>query len=249
MLEGRNIVVLDLETARSANDCMRCGQPSESHAFEGNTLLCTTEAHQINTPLTPFDIYTRIGWDNKLLLGLSVGCYYDYLGGMYHWFDRATLEATVTSFVTRKPLLVSFNGIVFDFALMRALLRFDVPAEDAARMQALCDQFKAQCAESYDILAEIWRVSDAPRFSTGVHSLDAISVANGLGHKLSSGEQAPRLWQQGRYAEVLNYCQDDVKKTRLLFEQIFNTGTIKRGDGVPLHILGLPRIPSPRRKA
>jgi hypothetical protein len=221
-LAGANIVVLDLETARSADDCRLCGAASERH-----------------TPGVSGHAYEPLGWDRKVDLGLSIGCYYDYADDSLHWFDRVTLEATVRCLVTRQPLLVSFNGIGFDFPLMRGLLLRDVEQYGPRErdLPGLCEQFQVLCAYSYDILAAIWQADPARKFERGLNSLGAISAANGYGTKALDGALAPRLWAQGRYAEVLNYCAGDVDKTRRLFEQIVATGQILRGDGRPL---GLP---------
>ena len=151
---------------------------------------------------------------------------------------RFFLRATVRYFVDRHPLLVSYNGIGFDFALMRALLRH----EDG--LHTLCVTFKALCATSYDILAEIWKADSARKFEKGLNSLDAVSQANGYGTKEMDGATAPRLWRQGRHAEVLNYCQAEVTKTKALFEQCISMSTLVRGDGLPL-IVASPTLPPP----
>jgi hypothetical protein len=106
--------------------------------------------------------------------------------------------------------------------------------EWALELSRLCDSFKDLCATSYDILAEIWTIDPSRRFEHGLNSLDAISRVNRLGGKLSHGAEAPRRWANTEYAHVLNYCQDDVLKTKALFEQIMETGTILRGDGRPI---------------
>ena len=100
----------------------------------------------------------------------------------------------------------------------------------------LCDTFKTLCAQSYDILAEIWKVDPARKFEPNLNSLGAISQANGLGTKLSHGAQAPRDWQAGRYAQVIEYCLDDVWKTKALFERISRGEPILRGDGQPIKL-------------
>jgi hypothetical protein len=234
MLPGKNCLVLDLETAHSADDCQYCGQEASDHLSLSGGGHC---GHLLTT--VPGSTFARIGWDNTRALGLSVGCYFDYQDMAVHWFDGPTLEATVASFVERQPLLVSFNGIQLDFRLMRALLR---EGEDPLRM-ALCDTFKVLCAASYDILAEIWKADPARKFERGLNSLGAISEANGYGAKAMDGVQAPRLWRAGRYAEVLNYCAGDVDKTRRLFEQILTTGTLLRGDGEPITLPLPPQMP------
>lgn len=239
LMKGHNIVVLDLETRRSADDCNICGLTQSEHSAgpPGESLYCPRDG----------DRFSAIGWNNKALLGLSIGCYFDYKDMLYHWFDAATLYDTVVQFVTRKPLLVSFNGIQFDFSLMRALLRQDaweatgyIPVSLNVRQQ-LCDEFKALCATSYDILAEIWRLDPAGRFVKELNSLDAIRKANGMPAKTMDGATAPRLWAEGRYAEVLNYCQGDVQAKKQLFEWACSGRSFLRGNGLPI-TLPLPQI-------
>jgi hypothetical protein len=211
-------VVLDLETLRSADDCRWCARAQEDHL--------DTQSH----------VYTPLGWEDHVALGLAIGCYYHYQDACLHWFDRATLAGTVRFFLDTAPLLVSFNGIGFDFALMATLLR----EEDS--LLTLADTFTAFCAGSYDLLAEIWKADPTRTFERGLNSLDALSRANGYGAKEMTGSDAPRLWAQGRYAEVLNYCQGDVLKTKALFEQVLATGSLVRGDGRVLGLV-LPQHP------
>ena len=143
----------------------------------------------------------------------------------------------------RQPLLVSFNGISFDFALMRALLREEAKqlqadagyvTEEALALTHLCDQFKCLCAQSYDILVEIWKAYPQDKKVRGLNSLDAIAQANGLEAKKMDGATAPHLWAQGRHAEVIMYNLADVIKTRHLFSMICDERPILRGDGKPI---------------
>lgn len=250
-LTGQPICIIDLETARSADDCRHCGKDGMEHYADG-----ACEDWTGDRPPDTVHQFAPLGWNNTLALGLSIGCWFDYRDSRPHWFDEHTLEATMRHFVDTQPLLVSFNGIGFDFVLMWGLLRQhademleenipdmsdEPPGSALARTKRqstalveLCDAFKALCATSYDILAEIWRVDPDRKFGRSLNSLNALSQANGYGTKEMDGATAPRLWAQGRYAEVLNYCQGDVIKTRQLFEQIVDTGVILRGDRQPI---------------
>lgn len=240
MFAGENVVVLDLETQCSADDCRYCGLPLA--AFDSGVVCKNDNGHG------------TIGWNNLPALGLSIGCYWNYRDSRIHWFDVHTLEATMRHLVATQPLLVSFNGLAFDFPLMRGLLRRLADALlqcqevgenqlDADELIALCDTFKVQCMRSYDLLNEIWRLDPVRKFERGLNSLDAIAQANGFGAKLSSGAQAPRDWRAGQVATVLNYCQDDVYKTKALFEMICKEQSITRGDGSTL-ALPRPTLPS-----
>ena len=214
---GRNIIVLDLETAHSADEL-------------------------------------ETGWKDKASLGLSIGCFWSYRNNVMHWFDRQNLMDTIRILVADQPLMVSFNGISFDFPLICGLIHNY--ADDMSRcptagislfvrsQEALHDlgtAFDKLASQSYDILAEIWNIDPENKFEPGLNSLNVICQQSGLGPKLSSGAQAPKDWQAGRIATVLNYCQDDVLKTQELFEMICHGKPIIRGNGQPLH-LPLPPI-------
>lgn len=209
-LLGRDVIVLDLETLHSADDCRHCGMP-----FEG----CQANGHS----------FEKIGWDDKASLGLSIGCYFSYLDGIVHWFDPPSLADHMAWMVKAKPLIVSFNGLQFDVPLMLSVI-----AQQAQEFQIA--GWWAFGIKHYDILAQIWRQDPKRKFERGLNSLDAIAQANGLGAKTGHGAQAPRDWQAGKYADVMNYCQWDVMLTKKLFELILSQGFLLRGDGRPVYL-------------
>ena len=224
MLEGKPIICFDCETLLSASDCAICEQIEEAHT-------------DTNHP------YTAIGWHDKQRLSLSIGCAFDYATMQYSFFDLHTLESTVQGWVARQPLMVSFNGLLFDGPLLRAILR-----NRSEVLHPLCDAFKDLMRRGYDVLNAVWQADPARKFEKGLNSLDALSQANGYGAKEMDGATAPRLWAQGRYAEVIAYNVGDVLKTRKLFEQLVATGTLLRGDGQPL-TLARPILPGAGRPA
>jgi len=238
MVKGANCIIIDCETELAAEDCLLCHQPRVGH--EGPEAWC-----HATVTASAEDRYLAIGWDRKHVLGLSLGCYHDYQDMALHWFDRATLLATVQYFLTRQPLLVSFNGLGFDYPLMRAVLRED-NTEQSLAVEELCVEFKAFVAASYDILATIWDADPQGRKVRGLNGLDAVSQANGFGAKLMDAQQAAHAWAQGRYAEVIAYNVDDVLKTKALFELILDKGGLFRGDERWLALPG-PMMAQPMR--
>lgn len=208
--------------------------------FEGLP-ICIVD---IEVAHSPADVPT--GWNDKAALGLSIGAYYDYRDGLVHWFDRSVLAETVRSWVLDEVLLVSFNGIHFDFGVLAAVL-FD--AGDGA----LADDLTTLAANSYDILAEVWHITGRD-YAKG-NSLDALCQVNNLGRKTGHGAHALRLWQEGRIAEVLNYCQNDVMLTKKLFELVAaQRGVLKRSAG-PVRIRyienvqGVPMMVVPEKQS
>lgn len=237
----RNVIVYDCETKHSAQDCLHCWQEENAHIpLPDGTLTCKGSINWST-------IFTPIGWMNKPALGLSIGCYFDYDDEKIHWFDEHTLETTMLHWVKRQVVLVGFNSLAFDGPLLRAILRRraeTLPESEKFVLSALCDDFKALCTKGYDVLSEIWATDPQNKFAPGLNSLDAVSQANGLGAKLSHGAQAPRDWRNGKWATVLNYCQDDVYKTKALFELALHGEPIKRAGGRDVY-LRVPEVEMP----
>jgi hypothetical protein len=229
-----NWICLDLETQYSAEDCIHCGGDILTHmpiTGQCGPAMVTT--------------FSKIGWDRKTELGLSVGCYWSAMDGRIYWFDTDTLMPVMEMLVASQPLMVSFNGIQFDFSLMRGILRRraeTLPGFEGEYLVKVCDAFKVLAARSYDVLAEIWKIDQANKFERGLNSLDSIAQANGLGAKSGSGAEAPRDWAAGRWAKVLNYCSRDVYLTKDLFELAWTGQPIKRRGGKDI-TLPLPIFP------
>ena len=110
--------------------------------------------------------------------------------------------------------LVGFNNQSFDDNLLKAN-GFNIPNDIV----------------NYDILAEIWEGAGLGRkFEYPSHagfSLDAICKANGLGEKTGTGANAAVLWQRGKFDEVIEYCENDIRLTRKLFDLIQEKGEIR----------------------
>lgn len=167
---------------------------------------------------SPDDLPT--GWNDKRALGLSIGGFYDYMTGGITWFDQENLWDTVQMLCDRQPLIISFNGYAFDRQVMWECLGHGVSDRTIGdeMFQARYSDWERMWAVSYDILAEVWRVTGR-NYAKG-NSLDALCDANGIRGKTGHGAHAPVLWEEGRIAEVLNYCANDIDITRLLAEKV-----------------------------
>lgn len=156
------------------------------------------------------------GWDDYENMGISV------IGvnwiteegdeGFSHNCDK-DLE-TFQNGLYVADVLVGFNNQSFDDSLIKAN-GFNIPNDII----------------NYDLLAEIWEgVGLGREFVYPTHAgfgLDAICKANGLGEKSGDGANAAVLWQKGEHQKVIDYCENDIKLTRKLFDLIQEKGEIK----------------------
>jgi len=152
------------------------------------------------------------GWDDHENMGISVLCAYDYATDRFRVFTAENLLEFEELAANRIPL-VGFNNIRFDNKVIRA------------------NGIKIADMASYDLLREMWNAArlDPDKFSPshGGFSLDKTAEVN-LGHKKTgSGELAPVLWQENRIGEVIDYCLEDVRLTRNLFDRILDQGYLR----------------------
>lgn len=171
------------------------------------------------------------GWDKHDKLGVSVLCAHDSQTDTYIAFSDALPSSrrlaahkyqegdirysflrleSFQDFVDSADLMIGFNNIRFD---NRVLFHNNIliPTE-----------------KCYDILLEGWKAQNLPldSYSKETHSggLDDYAKANLGESKTGTGELAPRLWAQGKYEEVIQYCLRDVMLTRKLFSVICDYG-------------------------
>ena len=144
------------------------------------------------------------GWQDHKNMGISViGCY-DYTEQRYRVFCQDNFDKFIDA--TQGKVLVGFNSIPFDNAVINATMGLEMPEN--------------RC---YDLLREIWKASGLPaQFSPKTHGgfgLDAMCETNFGTRKTGNGALAPVLWQQGKIGEVIDYCLNDIALTKQLFEK------------------------------
>ncbi|RQZ17261.1 hypothetical protein DIE15_12370 [Burkholderia sp. Bp9031] len=147
------------------------------------------------------------GWHDHAGMGISVIGAYDYAESRYRVFCRDNFEEFFALCADRAPL-VSFNGIGFDDKVL-------------ACESGFTDGFFPDVTR-YDLLAEIWRAAGLdPTFGGNSHTgygLDATCEVNFGIRKSGNGAHAPIAWQQGRIGEVIDYCINDIRLTKRLFD-------------------------------
>lgn len=166
------------------------------------------------------------GWSDHANMGISVLGVYDYVEDRVRVFCQDNFAAFI-ALAAQRDLLVGFNNIPFDNEVITHCI--DGEFREAA------------FPKSYDLLREIWAAAGlGPDFRFGTHtgySLDAVCARNfGVG-KSGTGAKAPIDWQQGRIGSVIDYCLDDIRLTKALFDRVVAGEPIispKTGDGLQL---------------
>lgn len=153
------------------------------------------------------------GWHDHANMGISVIGAYDYKADRYRVFMRDNFPEFIALCGQRAPL-VSFNGLSFDDMVIRA------------SGLAMPDK-----TPRYDLLVEIWKASGlGPKFQYPSHAgfgLDACCEANFGTRKTGNGALAPVLWQRGEIGQVIDYCLNDIKLTKQLFDMVLTEEVVK----------------------
>jgi len=173
------------------------------------------------------------GWHDHANMGITVIGAYDYTEDRYRVFCKDNFQRFLARATQPDTLLVGFNNIPFDNAVIGAELRIPLP-------EVIC----------YDLLRETWVASGlGQKFEYPSHigySLDAICARNFGTTKTGDGSLAPVLWQRGEIGAVIDYCLNDVRLTKQLFDAVRRGQPIlSPRDGNPLTL----RHPFPEKAA
>jgi hypothetical protein len=161
------------------------------------------------------------GWRDYSNMGISViGTYLlnpsIKINGFKHPFDADLVQKFFDSF----DIVIGFNSKGFDDKLL--------------------SYNGIEVETTYDLLEEIryaayssrsWE--DCPKGHS--YKLDAIAQANGMA-KSGSGELAPKLWQDGKHQEVIDYCLHDCVITAKLLNLGINGQLIDPNTGSKLQL-------------
>lgn len=112
-------------------------------------------------------------------------------------------------------LLVGFNSIEFDKPVLENFTQMSLTVAH------------------YDILQEVWKAVGKKFKGYGLGPISQRTL--GIG-KSGTGEHAPILFKQGRFAELLDYNLNDVYMTRMLYNHILETGSIMDISNKPLEL-------------
>ena len=147
-----------------------------------------------------FDIETRnifadVGSDKSEDLDISVPSLYDSETDKYYSFLQEDFEK-MWPFFEKADLLVTYNGIHFDVPLL----------------QKYTDKINLSEINHVDIFAKIRDVTGKKLGLDGVAgtTLNLSKSANGL--------QAVAWWNSGEIDKIIEYCEQDVKVTKDLYD-------------------------------
>jgi DEAD/DEAH box helicase domain-containing protein len=154
-----------------------------------------------------FDIETKntfrdVGTSDPAALDLSVVCIYDYLEDKYECFFQEELN-NLWKIIEKTDVIIGFNSDHFDLPLLNKYFPGDL--------------FQIK---SLDILKEIHSTLGRRI------KLDVIAEAT-LGEKKSGhGLQAIKWWADGEYEKVAEYCRQDVKVTKEIYDHAIEHGKL-----------------------
>src|SRR6266496_1478705 len=162
------------------------------------------------------------GWQSHDEMGISCLCLFDYFTNRYRVFDdKSSLECL--AILKHYDLVVGYNTVNFDWKVVNATwVKLSLNG--------------ARTSKDFDILREIWKSKglNPDKFVPQTHGhlkLDDVAFETIGMKKTLDGATAPKYYEEGRIAEVIDYCLEDVRIEKTLFEFIVENGyVIRNGD-------------------
>lgn len=159
------------------------------------------------------------GWDSTHLLGVSCAVLYEYQEDRFRVYGPEDVQA-LQERLLRADRITGFNIWKFDFPVIWAL-----PGRE--RVTVLKEK-------TNDLLIRIWKSLglNEDEFSN-LHKgwgLDAVAKGTLGTGKSGYGGDAPKWFQAGRWARLVDYCIDDVRLERNLGDFIDRYGYVVNGN-------------------
>jgi DEAD/DEAH box helicase domain-containing protein len=163
--------------------------------------LFSTEPAPGKTGTVVFDIETQYlaadvpgGWSNLPGMKLSCAVLYDVDQSRYFVYGEQNVSALIDH-LRASSLVVGFNTLRFDYGVLQGYTAF-----------------KLQSLPSLDLMADLQKKLN--------HRLSLAHLAEhslGGAEKSADGLLAVQWWREGKYQQVIDYCQMDVKLTHDLW--------------------------------
>ncbi len=153
------------------------------------------------------NIFSDVGKNDPALLDISVVGIYEYDKDKYTCFVEEEFKK-LWPILEKTDLLIGFNSEHFDLPLLNKYYSGDLSKID-----------------HLDILKEI-KNSFGRRMK-----LDQIAEGTLGLKKIGHGLQATNWWRKGEYEKVKNYCLDDVKITKEIYEFALANKKVRFAEG------------------
>lgn len=154
------------------------------------------------------NVFEEVGSSDPVNLDISVGSLYDSETQTYTTVAEDELEA-FWPIIEQADALVGYNSNHFDIPLLNKYYPGDLTE-----------------IKSIDLLEEI-RASLGRRLR-----LDSVAQATIGAKKSANGLQAIRWYHEGKIDKIKEYCEQDVRVTKELFEYALEHGHVKFKDGL-----------------
>jgi DEAD/DEAH box helicase domain-containing protein len=176
------------------------------------------------------------GWQSHDEMGVSVLCIFDYATMRYRVFDDRNAQEAM-NMLYGYDLVVGFNTVGFDWKLLKASWPEQCKATKFQIRDGVAVKEDGRISRDFDVLREIWLSLnlDPDRFnpaSHGGYKLDDVAWETIKMRKTANGALAPVMFQEGRFADLVDYCLEDVRIERTLFEFVVDHGFVVRGGKV-----------------
>lgn len=153
------------------------------------------------------NIFSDVGENNPALLDISVVAIYDSLDKSYRGFFENDLPK-LWPILEKADMLIGFNSDHFDIPLLNKYYPGDL-----TKIQSL------------DLLKEV-------KNSLGRRiKLDTLAEATLGKNKIGSGLEAITWWKNGEFEKVRDYCIEDVRITKELYDYALQNNHLKYKDG------------------
>lgn len=161
------------------------------------------------------NIFADVGKRDPALLDISIVGLYEYATDSYKTFAQSEF-ATLWPILERADLLIGFNSEHFDLPLLNKYYQGDL------------NQIK-----HLDLLKEI-RESFGRRMK-----LDQLAEGTLGTNKSGHGLEAIKWWKNGEHQKVRDYCIDDVKITKDIYEYAIKNNMLKFKEDGKIHDIKL----------
>jgi len=153
------------------------------------------------------NIFQDVASNDPVALDMSVCCIYDYETGKYSSYTKETL-CNLWPILEKADLLIGFNSDHFDIPILNKYYSGDLTK-----------------IKSLDLLSEV-KKSLGRRIK-----LDTIAEATLGTNKSGHGLEAVVWWRNGEKQKVIDYCIDDVRITKDVYEYALKNKLLKYKDG------------------